>query len=54
MQRCQRCSRILEDGETVMIKCPAVFEQFSPGVHRTQPLDVEEIWCMGCDDEDFD
>lgn len=54
MQRCQRCKRLLEDGERVMIKCPAVFEQFSPGVHRATPEDVEEIWCLTCEEEDFE
>jgi hypothetical protein len=37
-----------------MIKCPAYFEQFSDGIHRVQPEDVEEIWCMSCEETEDD
>lgn len=50
-QTCMRCKKELEDG-IVMVKCPAWFEQFSDGVHRVIPEDVQEIWCMECEEYD--
>lgn len=48
-QKCMSCQKPLEDGTMVMIRCPAYFEQFSDGIHRISPDDVEAIWCMDCE-----
>ena len=54
MQNCMRCKTPLKDGDVVMTKCPATFEQFSETVHRIQPIDIDEIWCNACDDMESD